>query len=297
VKVIASGISDLGLQREGNEDTYSIDESLGLYIVADGMGGHLAGEVASQVAVEMIKRGFRRWTEGDVPEDEIFGIPDKSLSVQGNYLLSSIRLANRVVYEMAVEYEPYHGMGTTVVALLATPKLLVVANVGDSRIYMIRDGRIERMSKDHTIVAEQIEMGALTEAEASSSPLKHILTKNLGSADDVDPEVFELEPSYNDRFILCTDGLTDLVREKEILAVAQKSDNPEAICRKLVDMALRRGAPDNTTVVSIFLKDVEKPRSRLMRKVGLFLGGMLTRAQKRDRKPVFLERVGRSWQD
>jgi PPM family protein phosphatase len=279
VKVIASGISDLGLQRVDNEDTFSIDESLGLYIVADGMGGHLAGEVASQVAVEMIKKAFRRWTEGKVSEDEIFGVPDRSLSMQGNYLLSSIRLANRVVYEMAVEYEQYHGMGTTIVALLVTPKLLVVANVGDSRVYMIRDRRIERMSKDHTIVAEQIEMGALTEAEASASPLKHILTKNLGSADYVDPEVFELEPSYDDRFILCTDGLTDLVKEKEILEVSQESENPEKLCGRLVDMALQRGAPDNTTVLAIFLEDVEKPRAKPLKKARYFLGEALTRAK------------------
>jgi protein phosphatase len=286
VKVIASGISDLGLERVGNEDFFSIDDSLGLYIVADGMGGHSAGEVASQVAVEMIKRGYRRWTEDKVPEDEVFGIPDKSLSIHGNYLLSSIRLANRVVYEMATEYEPYHGMGTTIVALLVTQKLLVVANVGDSRIYMIRDGRIERMSKDHTIVAEQIEMGTLSETDASSSPLKHILTKNLGSADSVEPEVFELEPSYNDRFILCTDGLTDLVKEKEILAVTQKLDNPEKICRKLVDLALQRGAPDNTTVIAILLRDVEKPRVKPLRKVGLFMAGVMARARRIIEKPA-----------
>jgi serine/threonine protein phosphatase PrpC len=284
VKVIASGISDLGLQRAENEDTFSIDESLGLYIVADGMGGHLAGEVASQVAVEMIKKAFRRWTEGKVSEDEIFGVPDSSLSMQGNYLLSSIRLANRVVYEMAVEYEQYHGMGTTIVALLVTPKLLAVANVGDSRIYMLRDRRIERMSKDHTIVAEQIEMGALTEAEASASPLKHILTKNLGSTDYVDPEVFELEPSYNDRFILCTDGLTDLVKEEEILEVSQESDNPENLCRRLVDMALQRGAPDNTTVLAIFLKDVERPRLKPLRKARYLLGEALTRRKEKAEK-------------
>jgi serine/threonine protein phosphatase PrpC len=284
VKVIASGISDLGLQRAGNEDTFSIDESLGLYIVADGMGGHLAGEVASQVAVEMIKRAFRRWTEGNLAEDEIFGVPDRSLSRQGNYLLSSIRLANRVVYEMAVEYEQYHGMGTTIVAMLVTPKLLVVSNVGDSRIYMVRDRRIERMSKDHTIVAEQIEMGALTEAEASVSPLKHILTKNLGSADYVDPEVFELEPSYDDRFILCTDGLTDIVKEKEILEVSEESDNPESLCGRLVDMALQRGAPDNTTVLAIFLRDVEKLRAKPLRKARFLLGGALTRAKKKGRR-------------
>lgn len=272
MEVRASGLSDVGLQREGNEDAFAVQSSLGLYIVADGMGGHLAGEVASRVAVEIITKGFERWMETDTPEDELFGYPDASLSKVGNYLLSSIRLANRVIYEMATEYEQYNGMGTTIVALLVKPGLIVAANVGDSRMYMVRDGRIERMSKDHTIVSEHIEMGVMTEEEAVRSPLRHILTRNLGSAEHVDAEVFEIVPSGRDRFILCTDGLTDLANDKEILKVAQKEHDPELLCRSLIDLALERGGHDNTTVVSVFLED---ERHRPSEGILARLGGML----------------------
>ena len=280
MEVVASGISDLGLQREGNEDAFFIEDSLGLYVVADGMGGHLAGEVASQVAVEMIKKSFQRWTEEDLAEDELFGYPDRSLSKQGNYLLASIRLANRVVYEMALEYEQYHGMGTTIVALSVSPDRIVAANVGDSRIYMIRAGRIERLSKDHTIVAEQIDMGTLKEEEAASSPLKHILTRNLGSSNHVDVEIFEIQPSQNARFILCTDGLTDLVGDKEILEVTRKGDQPDKICRKLVDLALKRGAPDNTTVVAVSVEGVVEASTQPLQKAGFLLAKALGSLQK-----------------
>lgn len=272
MEVRASGISDVGLQREGNEDAFSVQSSLGLYIVADGMGGHLAGEVASRVAVEIITKSLQRWVEADTPEDELYGYPDASLSKTGNYVLSSIRLANRVIYEMATEYEQYSGMGTTIVALLVKPGLIVAANVGDSRMYMVRDGRIERMSKDHTIVSEHIEMGVMTEEEAAQSPLRHILTRNLGSAEHVDASVFEIVPSGRDRFILCSDGLTDLATDKEILRVVQENEDPEPLCRTLVDVALQRGGHDNTTVVCVFLEDEEHRVAE-----GLFtsLGGVL----------------------
>lgn len=269
MEVRASGISDVGLQREGNEDAFSIQSSLGLYIVADGMGGHLAGEVASRVAVEIIGKSFRRWLETEMPEDELFGYPDASLSRIGNYVLSSVRIANRVIYEMATQYEQYSGMGTTVVILFVTPSLIIAANVGDSRIYMVREGRIERMSKDHTIVSEHVEMGVMTEEEAAKSPLRHILTRNLGSAEHVDPEVFEIVPSGSDRFILCTDGLTDLANDDEILEIAQGGQDPELLCRDLVDLALQRGGHDNTTVVSVFLQDTaRRPRRGIVTTAG-----------------------------
>jgi serine/threonine protein phosphatase PrpC len=276
LEVRASGISDVGLQREGNEDAFSVQSSLGLYIVADGMGGHLAGEVASRVAVAIIGKSYRKWLEHDIPDDELFGYPDASLSKIGNYIMNSIRLANRVIYEMATEYEQYNGMGTTVVTLLVTPNLIVAANVGDSRIYMVRDGRIERMSKDHTIVSEHVEMGAMTEEEAAKSPLRHILTRNLGSAQSVEPEVFEIVPSGRDRFILCSDGLTDLANDKEILEVALGEDEPELLSRKLVDLALQRGGHDNTTVVSVFVEDKEHARQGLITKLGSPLADLLT---------------------
>ena len=280
MQVRASGISDVGLKREGNEDSFSTKDSLGLYIVADGMGGHLAGEVASRVAVEMINKSFGRWVEEETSEDQIFGNPDRSLTKRGNYISGSIQLANRVVYEMAVEQEQYHGMGTTAVVLAVTPTLIIAANVGDSRIYMLRDGNIERLSKDHSIVAEQVEMGMMTEEEAESSPLRHVLTRNLGSSENVEPDIFEIEPSNNDRFILCSDGLTDLVSDKEIGEMIQNEEDPEKLCQKFIEMALKRGGHDNTTVVSVFLTDMERPSPGPIKKIGLILADLLINTQK-----------------
>lgn len=285
MEVRASGLSDVGLQREGNEDAFSIQSSLGLYLVADGMGGHLAGEVASRVAVDIIGKSFRRWLETNIPEDELFGTPDASLGRLGNYVLSSIRLANRIVFEMAAHYEQYNGMGTTIVLLVVSPGLIVAANVGDSRLYMVRDGRIERMSKDHTIVSEHVEMGVMSEEEAAKSPLRHILTRNLGSSDTVEPEVFEIVPSGRDRFILCTDGLTDLANDEEILEITQAENDPELLCRGLVDLALQRGGHDNTTVVSVFLENGgRRPRRGVLTRMGGIVADgfvMLDKARKK----------------
>jgi PPM family protein phosphatase len=276
LEVKASGLSDVGLHRDGNEDAFSIQSSLGLFIVADGMGGHLAGEVASRVAVDIIVGSFRKWSETDTPEDELFGYPETSLSKVGNYVLSSIRLANRVIYEMATQYEQYSGMGTTIGALLVKPGLIVVANVGDSRVYMVRDGGIERMSRDHTIVSEHIEMGVMTEEEAAQSPLRHILTRNLGSAEHVDAEVFEIVPSGRERFILCTDGLTDLANDEEILGFAKDGQDPDLLCKNLIDLALGRGGHDNTTVVSVFIEDKERrARHGIFTKAGRILADIL----------------------
>jgi protein phosphatase len=280
VLIRTSGITEIGLKREGNEDAFSVTDSMGLYVVADGMGGHLAGEVASKIAVEMINKSFRRWETNKTPENELFGGLDNSLSLSGNYILSSIKLANRVIHELAKENEEYHGMGTTIGTLLVRSNLIIVANVGDSRIYMIRDGHIERLSNDHTIVAEQVEMGLMNEEEAATSPLKHVLTRNLGSTEDVEPDIFEIEPSTHDRFVLCTDGLTDLVSEEEILKLAKDEDNPGILCRRLVGRALDRGAHDNTTIVSVFISGVEKRKDGKIRNIGLSLADLLINIQK-----------------
>jgi serine/threonine protein phosphatase PrpC len=281
----SSGMTDVGLQREGNEDFFSVQDAFGLYMVADGMGGHLAGEVASRVAVEIINKSFRKWSEVQTPPDEIFGFPDESLSWEGNYILGSIRLANRVIYEMASAYEQYDGMGTTIVSLLAGSGRIVAANVGDSRMYLVRDNRIERMSKDHTIVAEHVEMGVMTEDEAVRSPLRHILTRNLGSSENVDAEVFEIEPSSEDLFILCSDGLTDLVTDEEILKLALKDSDPQRLTRRLIDLALERGAHDNTTVVTVLLDQVEKKRgTSLGGRVGGLVADALTGVNRIKRK-------------
>jgi len=280
LQIISSGITDVGLKREGNEDSFHIEESLGLYIVADGMGGHLAGEVASQVAVNTIAKSFRKWVEEKIPDDELFGSYDESLSLHGNHVLSSIGAANRIVHEMALENEQYHGMGTTIVTLLVTPHLIIAANVGDSRLYLVRKGRIERLSRDHTIVYEQVERGVMTPEEAESSPLKHVLTKNLGSSEYVEPDIFEIEPDNDDRFILCTDGLTDLVNDEEILAMTKEEGGPDTLCHQFVERALKRGGHDNTTVVSVFISDLKKPSEGIFRKICLIMADCVISMQK-----------------
>ena len=280
----SSGISDVGLKREGNEDSFSVEDSLGLYIVADGMGGHLAGEVASHITVEMVNKTFRKWMREEASEEEIFGELDSSLSREGNYLLGGIRLANQVVYNMALEQKQYQGMGTTIVALLVTPELIITANVGDSRIYLIRDGEIERLSKDHSIVAEQVEMGMMTEEEAANSSMKHILTRNLGSSEDVEPDIFEVEPSNNDCYVLCSDGLTDLVSDEEILEIAQNADEPGNLCRAYIDKVLKRGAHDNTTIITLFLSDIKSRRRGPLKKMGFIMSDILVGIQRSFKK-------------
>jgi len=286
LQIKAFGISDVGLKREGNEDSFSVEDTLGLYIVADGMGGHLAGEIASRIAVEVINKAFRKWSEQNAGENDIYGESDASLSVKGNYILGGIRLANRIIYELALENKEFHGMGTTVVILLVTPSLIIAANVGDSRMYLIREGEIERLSRDHSVVAEQVELGMMTEEEAESSPLRHVLTRNLGSSEDVEPDIFEIEPSNNDRFILCSDGLTDLVSDGELLNLSEEEQDPTLLCRKLVDEVLDRGAHDNTTVISVSLSDVINSKGGLLKKLGYLLGDILASVQKSIRKVI-----------
>jgi PPM family protein phosphatase len=280
----ASGITDVGLKREGNEDYFSTDDTLGLYVVADGMGGHLAGEVASKVAVELINKSFSRWMKTEATEEDIFGLPDNSLTNRGNYILSSIRLANKVIHEMSQIHEEYHGMGTTIAVLAVFQGRVIAANVGDSRIYMLRNGHLERLSRDHTIVSEQVEMGIMNPKDAETSPLKHVLTKNLGSAESVTAEMFEFEPADGDRFLLCTDGLTDLLNDEEILQMIQAEESPEVLCRNCVDEALKRGGHDNTTVVSVFLSGINAPKYGPLKKLGIFFADTITGAHKTYRK-------------
>jgi len=276
-QIKAFGITDVGLVRKENEDAFSTDDILRLYVVADGMGGHLAGEVASRMAVDLINKSFRKWTYSETPVDELYGDPDSSLSRAGNYILSSIRLANRFIYERANAFEHFKGMGTTVAVLILMPEMIISANVGDSRVYLIRNRQIEAISRDHSIVADQVEMGIMTVEEAGKSPMKHVLTRNLGSSEDVEPEIFEIEPSNNDRFILCTDGLTDLISDDEIQLMVENEDDPEILCQNFIGTALKRGGNDNATVISICMSDIEKPKIRPLKGAGGLLFGFFNK--------------------
>ncbi len=266
MKLIAASLSDIGLIRGRNEDYFAMDDSNSLYIVADGMGGHLAGEVASKIAVQIIQKNVNHWINKNSPEDGLFDFPDNTLSRRGNYILSSIKLANRVIYEMSREYTEYKEMGTTIVVLKIMPSTVIAANVGDSKIYLIRGNTIEPLSKEHNMVAEQLEMGLISEEEAKISPLRHMLTRNLGSLNTVDVDVFEIEPMNNDRFLLCTDGLTDNVSDDEILRIINNGDDAEHLCQQLVHEANKRGGNDNITVSLIFVNKLDNERQGIIKK-------------------------------
>ena len=271
MKISAAGLSDVGLKRETNEDFLAMDNSTNLYIVADGMGGHLAGEVASKVAVKIVQKNVNNWINKNSPLTEIFDFPDMTLSQRGNYLSSSIKLANRVIYEMSQEYTEYKGMGTTIVILAVMPSTIIAANVGDSRIYLIRGDSMEPLSKEHSMVAEQLEMGLISKEEAETSPLRHILTRNLGSSETVDADVFEIEHIDNDRFLLCTDGLTDLVSDNEILNIIKNGNDPEHICQQLISEANKRGGNDNITVSLISVNKESDEKRGIIKKFYTFL--------------------------
>ncbi|HBF42901.1 MAG TPA: hypothetical protein DDW42_04595 [Desulfobacteraceae bacterium] len=248
-----AGLTEIGLKSDRNEDSFSADQDLGLFVVADGRGGHRAGDIASRMAVDLINKSYKKWKDSATPENEIFGHANQSISRTANYVLSGIRLSNRIIHEMATQYERFHGMGTTAAVLAIIPGLVISANVGDSRVYLVRNGQIDRLSKDHSLIAEQVEMGIITNQDAIKSRMKHVLTKSLGSVEDVDPEIFEIKPEKNDRFVLCSNGLTDLITDNEILSMVIREDNPEALCLNFIYEALKRGGDTNTTVVSVYL--------------------------------------------
>ena len=207
--------SDIGLKRTQNEDRFCIDLSLGLYMVCDGMGGHQAGEVASGLAVEVVQKHLlegRRDTQAP-----IIGHYDASFLSQTNRLASAIRLANQAIHCEAHHRIDWARMGTTVVSAVITGQILSFAHVGDSRLYLIRDQTIHLLTKDHSLVMEQIRDGLLTEEEAERSAQRHIVTRALGVEATVDVEMGELPIINGDVLLLCSDGLTRGVSSRDIV--------------------------------------------------------------------------------
>jgi len=247
VTVEAFGLTDVGRKRKHNEDAYALDVQEGLFIVADGMGGHAAGEVAARITVETIGEfiaATRQKEEATWPFKY-----NHALHFNSNRLAIAIEKANERVMA-AVAAQPWlKGMGTTVVAGLLNEKILALAHVGDSRAYLYRDSELTRLTDDHSWVHEQVAAGILTEDEAKSHPLKNVVTRALGGGSTVAPDLQELNFSPLDRFLFCSDGLTTMISDEEIADAAATQKNPQALCRQLVDMANEKGGVDNITVV------------------------------------------------
>ncbi len=270
MRFMAAARTDVGRKRQENEDRYCLDPALGLYVVADGMGGHAAGEVASRLAVETIQEWMERYLSG---ADAAIVVPDAApASPEAGFLWSSIQLANRVIFEAAKARREYAGMGTTVVGALAQGDRFVLAHVGDSRIYRIRRGAIAQMSRDHSFVQQQVDCGALSAADAQRSQYRHMITRALGLKDNVEVDLTEQAARPGDVLLLCSDGLSDLLDDEEILRVVEThgADLDQA-CQALVDQANSKGGDDNITVLTVqaLAEDGAEPRRDPPRQAGV----------------------------
>src|SRR5574338_596530 len=215
----AAASTDVGLRRRINEDRYALAPELGLYLVADGMGGHTAGQVASELAAEAALQAIR-----------------------------ALETTSRERPELA-------GMGTTFVSLLAGRGRAALAHVGDSRAYLVRGGRIRQLTDDHSIVGELLRRHEISEDAAREHPHRHVLTRALGVRRAVEPDLAELTPFPGDRFVLCSDGLTNHVEDHEIAKAVSEGDDLQEICERLIDLANGRGGEDNTTLVVVRCED------------------------------------------
>jgi protein phosphatase len=232
--------TDIGTVRTNNEDTYAVNEDIGLFIVADGMGGHNAGEVASKMASEIISRNMRQYIE------------NKSNLTKN--LSGSIELANEAIYEASRKYTQNQGMGTTVAALLEKEDSHIIGWVGDSRIYLVRHNTIQQISSDHSLVQEQVNKGLISQEDAKKSEYKNVLTRALGTNSTVQVDVAEIPAFDNDYLILCSDGLTGVVGEDQILKTIQEIKDSQQICDKLIETAKENGSRDNITVLVAYKK-------------------------------------------
>jgi len=246
----STSITDIGKKRKINEDSVFLDDKLGLYLIADGMGGHRAGEVASNIVVETISDYIKKLSEDDATQE--FNIPDETLSREANHLISAISLSNRIAYQVSSKNEAYRGMGSTLSAVYFNKDTFIAANVGDSPIYLVHNGDIELISVPHTVIAELEAAGS--EGSGQLGPeYYNMLTRAVGTDETVKPDICEIPYFKNDIIVICSDGLSGNVTPNEIFdAVVNKSS--ETAGRYLLDLANERGGDDNISVIIIKIK-------------------------------------------
>ncbi len=252
-RVEFAALTDTGIKRTNNEDSFLVMEAKNLYAVADGMGGHSSGEIASRIAVETISDFFRT---SEISEDSTWPYAyDDNISFEGNKLKTAVAVANEKIQEYAAQHPESRGMGTTVVAVLVLDSRLILCHVGDSRCYLLRDGRFSLVTSDHSWVNEQVKLGFLTEEEAQKHPFRNVITKALGTKGEATAEINETEGKKGDMLLLCTDGLNSMVSDDEIAGIVSAEDGLEDKAKKLIEAANSKGGEDNITLV--LLKIVE----------------------------------------
>ena len=238
-------LSDVGKSRKNNEDNVLVSDELDLAIVADGMGGHNSGEVASKIAVTVTKEKYESMTLTQSKPSEY----DEKHSMKANQLAFAIKLANSVIYEAGNTAKDNKGMGTTASALLLNKDKYSIAHIGDSRIYLLRKNVLQQLTEDHSLVMEHVKKGLLTKEQAHKSPLQNILTRALGTQKNPAVDIYELPVQEHDRVILCSDGLFKAMSEEDMVKILNEEADDKKACEKLVETANINGGPDNVTVI------------------------------------------------
>lgn len=250
LKILSFGLTDVGMRRDHNEDNYLVDDEQQLYVVADGMGGHLGGEMASELAVSTIKEAVEE-DRGSV----VNGKPFKGPIEQHPALMMlprAVKKACATIFQRAREEPELQGMGTTVTGVAFVDTFAFFGHVGDSRAYLIRDSRIEQLSDDHSLVNEQLKAGLITPEQAKMSRFRHIITRSVGFEEDVAVDTMVVPIKEGDIYVLCSDGLANLVTQTEIRDVVLDCFLRDAP-RALISLANDRGGDDNITVVIAYV--------------------------------------------
>lgn len=257
MKVEAYGITDIGKKRQKNEDAFFINKNLNLYIVADGMGGHAAGEKASKYAVEVINQ-FIEHTQAGEELTWPFGY-DTNLSLIENRLKAAIHIAHKKIIEMAQSDFNLKGMATTIVTSIITNGLLYIGHVGDSRAYLIRYGKIIQLTTDHSWVNEQLRYGIINAQQAKTHPFKNVVTRALGGPQKLEVDLITEKLINEDIILLCSDGLTSMVDDNDLITVILSFKNDIQIAaKKLIELANSKGGIDNITLILIqYLENVK----------------------------------------
>jgi serine/threonine protein phosphatase PrpC len=246
ILIRSAGITDTGRRRDNNEDSILVDDSHSLYIVADGMGGHNAGEVASNIAIEMTSQFLVAGLHIEGQAEDAFSTAEPLEDL----MEKSIQLANRKILEEAGKNEDQSGMGTTIVSMLVCKGWFVIGNVGDSRCYRFRDGQISQISEDHSWIQGMVAKGSIKKEDAKRHPQRGLLLQAMGNR-EIEPTFITGCPIVGDVFVLCSDGLTEVVSNNTIGFVLNQNGSPQKTAEKLVQLANENGGPDNISVIVV----------------------------------------------
>jgi protein phosphatase len=256
VRILGGGATDVGRVRSNNEDCFRLVHPLNLFVLSDGMGGEAHGEIASALAVEtVVKHCMEAESTASAP---LYGNPPAGLSAQTKRLMSAVHLANRNIYKSAQEHPEQAGMGATLTALWISGDALSIAHVGDSRAYLLRNGSLQQLTNDHSLVAEQVRRGIISASEAEQSEMQSVLLRALGTQAEVEVDSEEQALFARDLLLLCSDGLTRMVTDPEIAGTLQAETDPQKAADRLIALANETGGVDNISVIVIRLENESK---------------------------------------